>query len=102
LTRLLTEQAAQHMRPMALRVQVRSFEAVCRAVQAQLGIGILPMAAARSFAVSMDLRVLPLSDVWALRGMQICVRTHPASQTPLGLLAAHLQAAAVDGRSDLQ
>ncbi len=34
LTRLLESHAAQLMRPMALRVQVRSFEAVCRAVEA--------------------------------------------------------------------
>ena len=30
LTRLITAQAAAQMKPMALRVQVRSFEAVCR------------------------------------------------------------------------
>jgi DNA-binding transcriptional LysR family regulator len=96
LTRLLTEQAAQYMHPMALRVQVRSFEAVCRAVQAELGIGILPMAAARSFAHAMKLKVIPLSDKWALRKMMICVRSHPASQTPLGRLATHLQAVAAD------
>ncbi|MEY3637622.1 MAG: HTH-type transcriptional regulator GltC [Pseudomonadota bacterium] len=96
LTRLLTEQAAQYMHPMALRVQVRSFEAVCRAVQAELGIGILPMAAARSFAPAMKLKVIPLADKWALRKMMICVRSHPASQTPLGQLAAHLQAVAAD------
>ena len=96
LTRLLTNQAAQYMHPMALRVQVRSFEAVCRAVQAELGIGILPLAAARSFAPAMKLKVIPLSDKWALRKMMICVRSHPASQTPLGQLAAHLQAVAAD------
>jgi len=96
LTRLLTEQAAHYMHPMALRVQVRSFEAVCRAVQAGLGIGILPMAAARSFAPAMNLKVIPLADNWALRKMMICVRNHPASQTPLGRLAAHLQAVAAD------
>ena len=36
LTRLLSAQAAQLLRPMALRVPVCSFEAVCRAVQAEL------------------------------------------------------------------
>ena len=92
LTRLIAAQAVNHMRPMALRVQVRSFEAVCRAVEAQLGIGILPLAAARSFAHSMQLKVLPLSDPWALRRMLLCARSQPPSQTPLGLLAAHLQA----------
>jgi DNA-binding transcriptional LysR family regulator len=94
LTRLLSSQAAQHLRPLALRVQVRSFEAVCRAVQAKLGIGILPMMAASSFSQSMQLRVIPLSDAWALRPMIICMRARPGIQTPLGLLAAHLSAAA--------
>ena len=94
LTRLLTAQAALHARPMALRVQVRSFEAVCRAVEAQLGIGILPLAAARSFAHAMRLKVLPLADGWALRRMQLCTRGQPPGQTPLGALVAHLEACA--------
>lgn len=91
LTRLLTAQAAQQMRPMALRVQVRSFEAVCRAVEAGLGIGVLPLAAARSFAEAMHLKVLPLADEWAQRRMQLVARTQPPSQTPLGVLVAHLE-----------
>lgn len=94
LTRLLAAQAVQQMKPMALRVQVRSFEAVCRAVEAQLGIGILPLAAARSFAPSMKLKVLPLSDGWASRRMLLCARSQPPAQTPLGQLASHLEAAA--------
>ena len=98
LTRLLTAQAAQQMRPMALRVQVRSFEAVCRAVEARLGIGVLPLAAARSFAHAMQLKVLPLSDLWALRRMQLIMRSQPPAQTPLGTLAAHLEACADTGR----
>ncbi len=94
LTRLLTSQASQLQRPIALRVQVRSFEAVCRAVEARLGIGVLPLAAARSFAPSMQLRVLPLSDAWSLRSMLVCVRSEPAPHSPLGILVAHLEACA--------
>jgi DNA-binding transcriptional LysR family regulator len=100
LTRLLAAQAERLMSTMALRVQVRSFEAVCRAVQARLGIGILPLAAARSFVHAMQLKVLPLSDDWALRGMQICMRSRPAQQTPLGQLATHLQAIAAGAAGD--
>jgi DNA-binding transcriptional LysR family regulator len=97
LTRLLAAQATEQVRPMALRVQVRSFEAVCRAVEARLGIGVLPLAAARSFAESMKLKVLPLSDAWALRGMVLCARSQPARQTPLGALAAHLEGCGMAG-----
>ena len=65
---------------------------VCRAVQAQLGIGVLPVVAARGYALSLGLAVLPLSDAWARRRMLLCVRSEPAADTPLGLLAAHLKA----------
>ena len=92
LTRLLTAKAAELMRPMALRVQVRSFEAVCRAVEARLGVGILPLLGARRFAPSADLRVLPLTDDWAQRRMMVCSRSQPAPNTPLGELLAHLEA----------
>jgi DNA-binding transcriptional LysR family regulator len=99
LTRLLTAQASSLMRPMALRVQVRSFEAVCRAVEARLGVGILPLTAARSFAQAMTLKVLPLTNDWALRRMILCVREQPQASSALGLMIAHLeaQAAADDG-----
>lgn len=90
LTRLLEAQAATLMRPMALRVQVRSFEAVCRAVEARLGIGVLPLAAARGLAGAMGLVVLPLGDAWALRTMQLVTRTAPAPTSALGALVSHL------------
>ena len=91
LTRLLEAQAALLLRPMALRVQVRSFEAVCRAVEARLGVGVLPLAAARSFAGAMGLVVEPLSDPWALRAMRVCTRVEPLATSALGSLLAHLQ-----------
>jgi DNA-binding transcriptional LysR family regulator len=90
LTRLLTAQAAMVQRPIALRVQVRSFEAVCRAVQARLGIGVLPLAAAGGFASAMELVVLPLADDWARRRMLLVVRSEPVDGSPLAALVAHL------------
>jgi DNA-binding transcriptional LysR family regulator len=91
LTRLLTAHASQLLRPMALRVQVKSFEAVCRAVEARLGIGVLPLAAARSFAPSMSLRVIALEDEWADRQMLLIARAAPPAESPLGALVAHLE-----------
>ena len=91
LTRLLEAQAALLMRPMALRVQVRSFESVCRAVEAKFGIGVLPLAAARSFAGAMNLTVEPLQDAWALRAMRLCTRLKPDAKSALGALVGHLE-----------
>ncbi len=91
LTRLLEAKAAVLLHPMALRVQVRSFEAVCRAVEAKLGIGVLPLAAARSFADALELKVEPVADAWALRAMLLCTRTKPAEKSALAALVGHLQ-----------
>ena len=90
LTRLLEAHAAGLMRPIALRVQVRSFEAVCRAVEARLGVGVLPLLAARSFAASMHLRVVPLAEPWARRRMLLCLRNEPAAGGALRALVDHL------------
>jgi hypothetical protein len=35
---------------------------------------VLPESAARRHARSMAIRLVPLSDAWALRSMQICMR----------------------------
>ena len=43
------------------------------------------------------LRVLPVSDPWALRRMQLVTRAQPPSQTPLGTLLAHLETCAAVG-----
>ncbi len=37
-------------------------------------MGLLSESAARRHARSMAIRLVPLSDAWALRSMQICVR----------------------------
>ncbi len=72
--RLVAHHAQELGEPLVLRAQVKSFEAVCRMVQAGLGIGLLPQRAAQSFESSMGLRVVPLSDPWARRRMLLCIR----------------------------
>ncbi|MEZ5652007.1 MAG: LysR family transcriptional regulator [Burkholderiaceae bacterium] len=100
LTRLLTAQAELAGRPMALRAQVRSFEAVCRSVDAGLGIGVLPVAAARNYAGPMKLRVLPLADAWASREMALVMRGPPQPGSALAALAGHLQVCAQEDSSN--
>jgi DNA-binding transcriptional LysR family regulator len=100
LTRLLEAHAALLMRPMALRVQVRSFEAVCRAIEARFGIGVLPLHAARSFAAAMNLRVLPLAEPWARRRMLLCLRGEPVVLSALHSLVTHLAACAAGQAGD--
>lgn len=72
--RLLFDAAATLDDPLRLRVEVASFESVCKFVQAGMGIGILPENAAQNFAKEMRLRVISLTDDWATRAMFVCIR----------------------------
>ncbi|HEY9063428.1 MAG TPA: LysR family transcriptional regulator [Burkholderiaceae bacterium] len=60
---------------LRLRVQVSSFEAVCKLVAAGQGIGVLPRGAVRALIQPMKLRMLSLSDPWAKRQMYLCCKT---------------------------
>jgi len=62
----------------ALRIQVRSFEAMCRMVEAGVGIGVVPESAARRHARTMRLSLVRLSDEWALRDRCVAVRDRTA------------------------
>ncbi|MBI1396657.1 MAG: LysR family transcriptional regulator [Betaproteobacteria bacterium] len=90
LTRLLVDQAAAARRPLRLRVQVMSFAAVTRMVEAGLGIGILPEGAARPVIPGMKVRLLRLSDAWAARRMFVTVRDYQALPAITRRLVDHL------------
>lgn len=98
--RLLAEQAAVAGKVLKLRIQVRSFEAVCRMVQAGLGVGLLPYQAASALGQGMGLAVQPLAETWAVRNMLVCVhkdrvghdRLNNAPDASLNLLIEHLVA----------
>lgn len=74
LQRFLTGKAARAGRPLKLRVQLRSFDAVCRLVEAGVGVGVVPQTTARRAARTMKLAVIDLADDWALRELTIVVR----------------------------
>lgn len=71
----LHRECEQLNKPLKVRIQVSSFESACRMIEAGVGVGVLPESAARRHARSMAIRLVPLSDPWALRSMQICVRS---------------------------
>jgi DNA-binding transcriptional LysR family regulator len=57
------------------RIQVGSFEAICRMVEADIGVGIVPESAARRYAEVMPIGIVWLSDAWSARDSMICVRS---------------------------
>jgi len=86
LQRFLAAKAAREGRALRLRVQLRSFDGVCRLVECGVGVGVVPKTTAARAVKTMALGVVELADDWALRELRICVR----SLAGLGLYAREL------------
>ena len=63
--------ARKHLK---IRIQVGSLEALCRMVEMNVGIGMVPASSARRYSRTMGIRVLDLTDIWAVRDIRICFR----------------------------
>ena len=90
MTRLVAAQAVIAERTLQVRVQVRSFESICRMVDAGLGLGLLPNQAAQVLAKGLGLTVRPLNEEWAERQMLLCVKRERAGQPSVAKLLAFL------------
>ncbi len=64
--------AAALGRHLEVRIQVRSFEAVCRMVSAGVGLGMVPLSAVAEGTA--PLAVVELEEPWAQRDLKVCVR----------------------------
>lgn len=81
--------AAQLGARLDVRIQVRSFNAVCRMVAAGVGIGMVP----NSSNVAVDgLKAIKINDAWAPRNLQLCVRSRTALSPAAAALFDHLAA----------
>ena len=65
-------------RQIKIRIQVGNFEAACRMIDANVGIGVVPHSAASRHAKNMGIRMVEISDEWAVRKLQICIRSMQA------------------------
>ncbi|QFU15171.1 LysR family transcriptional regulator [Microvirga thermotolerans] len=91
LQRFLADKASRIGRPLRLRVQLRSFDAVCRMVEAGVGLGIVPETTARRAARTMDIAVVGLEDSWAARDLTLCIRAMDALAPSARQLVEHLR-----------
>jgi len=66
--------AAALGRHLDVRIQVRSFEAVCRMVGAGVGIGMVPRSAVSGAGLREPPLVVEMDEAWAQRDLQVCVR----------------------------
>ncbi len=92
LQRFLLEKAERIGRRLKLRVQLRSFDAVCRLVECNVGIGVVPATTAERHAKTMSIHRIELTDDWAVRRLTICVRRQADLPVYARELVRHLAA----------
>lgn len=90
--RFLASKAERVGRPLRLRVQLRSFDAVCRLVERNVGVGIVPETTARQATRGMAIKAVDLTDDWALRELTICIRDFDALPPYAQQLVEHMRA----------
>jgi len=90
--RFLAEKASRVGRAIRLRVQLRSFDAICRLVECDVGVGVVPETTVKRTARTMAIEAVELIDPWALRELHICVRDVAALPPYARQLVDHLRA----------
>lgn len=80
-------------KPMKLRIQLSSFDGMCRMIGAGVGVGIVPESAARRNQAGMGIALIELTDVWSVRERYILVRNRDAlpryAESLIETLCAH-------------
>ncbi|MBR0939189.1 LysR family transcriptional regulator [Bradyrhizobium jicamae] len=92
--------ATQAGKGMRLRINVPGFDAVCRMVQANMGLGLIPDCAFEVVGAGMGLSAIPLRDEWGRRALKIVVRDAVHLSATGRLMLDHLRAVEADRRDD--
>ncbi len=91
LAQRLERESRQIGKPLRIRIQVRSFDAMCQMVAAGLGIAVLPAAAAQPLVQALGLHKIELTDAWVDRELLLGARDLGALARPARHLLDHLQ-----------
>jgi DNA-binding transcriptional LysR family regulator len=83
--------ARQAGRALRLRIHVPGFDAVCRMVQAGMGVGVLPWHVFEAMGRQLGLAAVSLNEDWAARSLIIVVRDSAALSPVSRLLFDHLR-----------
>jgi DNA-binding transcriptional LysR family regulator len=81
-------------RRLRLRIQVRSFDAMCQMVAVGMGVAVLPREAILPHLRSMNLREIAIEDEWSHRRLLIGLRDANAVPKHVRVLIDHLYEAA--------
>jgi len=87
----LQQAAGEIGKPLKLRIQVASYDALCLMVAAGLGIGVMPRDSARLYLRSLKIKSIALAEPWAKRRLVICVRAYDALSSVAKALVDHLR-----------
>lgn len=87
---LLQRAAAEHERAWRCKVQVTSFDAQCRMIQAGMGIGAVPRRIAEFFGPNLKLVMCGLEETWAQRHLVLAVKSYADLAPAARLLVDHL------------
>ncbi|MCY1441852.1 aminoethylphosphonate catabolism associated LysR family transcriptional regulator [compost metagenome] len=90
LNTFMRKSAEQAGRELRFRSYVSSFDAAYRLVQFGLGLAVFPQEAVARYAALFDLRVIPLTDDWALGEFVICMRDRHTLSLSARRLLDHL------------
>jgi DNA-binding transcriptional LysR family regulator len=77
-------------RPLLRRIHVPGFDAICRTVQANLGVGLIPRPVFDILGPMMGLHAEALTDAWAQRELVLVTRDPAALSLAAGLMRQSL------------
>ncbi len=92
---MLMRAATAANRPLRMRFQVTSYDAMIAMVKAGFGVGVIPGDAMALYAGD-GLATVALEDDWARRELKLCVRAGDGLHSAGRLLLDHLRTAATD------
>jgi DNA-binding transcriptional LysR family regulator len=92
---MLRQAAARADAALAYRAIVSTFDAALRVVAAGLGISVIPAQVGQRYAPMLGIRVVPLSEDWALRRFVVCYRDFDSLQPAAQRMVEYLHARAL-------
>lgn len=88
--RFVEEMATLLGRPLTVRVRAPSFFAIAQLVAQEVGLAVLPDAAAQRHAATQAAVIVTLDDPWAARELRLCVRSLDALSAQARQLLVYL------------
>jgi DNA-binding transcriptional LysR family regulator len=90
----IAKHAARLGARLRVRARLRDFDAICQMVAADVGVAVVPEAAARRCARTMPIAMIRIRDPWANRKLTICARSFKSLPRPAKQLVEYLRDAA--------